>query len=191
MPNIGSHTNIWIFYYQAIFERNYQEALAVISSFSSDVFEFQAAFAPVSLLEGLIYDLMGDSSKAHESYNSARMFLEQAVVDMQDDPRVHRALGFAYAGLERKDDAIRSGKRAVEICPISKDALRCPDSIRDLASIYFRVGEYDKGFDQLDYLLSIPNWHSIKFMSLYPYSFPFEDHPRYKELVKKYSGDGL
>jgi len=189
MPDRRSHSSIWALYYQARFERNYPEALNVISSLSSDVFEFQAAFTPKSLLEGFVYGIMGNSLKAHESFSSASVFLEQAVVDMQDDQRVHRALGFAYAGLGRIDDAIREGKRAVELCPVSKDALICPQTIRDLSLIYFMVGEYDKGFDQLDYLLSIPNWHSLRFMSLLLYDFPFKDHPRYKELVEKYSGD--
>jgi serine/threonine-protein kinase len=190
MPAIQSSISTWMFYYQALFEKNYQEALNEVSSLPFNVLADQHGYAPKSLLEGLAFYLMGDSLQAHTSLDSARIFLEQAAVDMPDNPGVYRSLGLAYAALGRKDDAIREGKKAVDLCPVSKDVMRGPDNIRDLVVIYFMVGEYDNGFDQLDYLLSIPNWYSIQFFKMDAYNFHLSDHPRFIELVKKYSGEG-
>ena len=39
---------------------------------------------------------------------------------------LHGQLGIAYAGLGRKDEAIREGKRAVALLPVSEDALWGP-----------------------------------------------------------------
>jgi len=37
---------------------------------------------------------------------------------------VYSALGIAYAGLGRKEDAVRSGKHAVDLLPVEKEAWR-------------------------------------------------------------------
>jgi len=66
---------------------------------------------------------MGEPELAHASYDSARAILEEELEAHPDDHRFHSALGYAYAGLGRKDDAIREGKRGVELSPVSKDAL--------------------------------------------------------------------
>jgi serine/threonine protein kinase/tetratricopeptide (TPR) repeat protein len=190
MPDIKSHSAIWTWYFQALFERNYQEALYWLSTLSSDEFQFQQAFAPKSLNEGFIYDLLGDSLQARSSYKSAQIYLEQKIQELPTDARLHRSLGLAYAGLGLKENAIREGKRAVELCPVSKDALSGPWNIRELAIIYFLVGEYDLAFDQIEYILSIPDWFSVQMLRLDPRLDPLRDHPRYKKIVDKYSGDG-
>ncbi|UCE18629.1 MAG: protein kinase [Gemmatimonadota bacterium] len=189
IPDIKSYMAIWIWYHQALFERNYQDALYWVSTLPSEAFRFQQAYAPKTLIEGLIFDLMEDSLKARSSYESALIFLERAVQELPEDPRVHRSLGLTYAGLGSKEAAIREGRRAVELCPVSKDVLRGSDNIIGLVDIYLKVGEYDMALDQIEYLLSIPNWYSIHVYRLHPLSDPLRHHPRYKHLLEKYSGD--
>jgi tetratricopeptide (TPR) repeat protein len=132
---------------------------------------------------------MGEPELAHASYDSARAILEKELDAHPNDHRVHSALGIAYAGLGRKEDAIREGKRGVELFPVSKDALIGPVRIWDLAEIYTMVGEYDAALDEIEYLLSIPSLMSVPWLRLDPIWDPLRDHPRFQALLEKYAID--
>ena len=103
-----------------------------------------------------------------------------------EDHRLHAALGIAYAGLGRKEEAVAAGKRGVELLPASKDAMVGPCRIDDLALIYTMVGEYDAALEQLDRLLSVPSWFSVPLMELEPEWEPLRNHPGYQDLLQKY-----
>ncbi len=82
---------------------------------------------------------------------------------------------------------MRQGKLAVELFPISMDALDGPDFIENLALIYTMVGEPDAALDQIEQLLSIPSNFSVGWLELHPEWDPLRKHPRYREIVEKYS----
>jgi tetratricopeptide (TPR) repeat protein len=124
---------------------------------------------------------------ARDGFEEARVILERELEKRPDDHRFHTALGIAYAGLGRKEEAIREGKRAVELRPISLDAIDGPGLIGNLALIHTMVGEHDAALDQIDHLLSIPSGFSVGILELDPSWDPLRNHPRYQEIVKKYS----
>jgi Flp pilus assembly protein TadD len=130
---------------------------------------------------------MGEPEFAHASYDSARSILEKALDANPGDHRIHSALGIAYAGLGRKDEAIREGERAVELFPVSKDALSGPSLVLNMAIIYTMVGEYGAALDEIEYLLSIPSFLSVPWFRLDPDFDPLRAHTRYKELLEKYA----
>jgi tetratricopeptide (TPR) repeat protein len=132
---------------------------------------------------------MGELELAHVSYDSARSILEQELDAHADDYRIHSTLGIAYAGLGRKEDAIREGKRGVELMPVSKDAFSGPVTVRDLAVIYAMVGQYDAALDEIEYLLSITGWWSVQNLRLDPIWDPLRDHPRFQGLLETYKID--
>ena len=88
-----------------------------------------------------------------------------------------------------KDRAIEEGKYAIELYPVSKDALQGPYYIDDMARIYALVGDYEEAIDQLEYLMSIPAGGivSVHSLRLDPIWDPLREHPRYQELIEKYS----
>ena len=140
---------------------------------------------PKALLYAQIYGRMGQSKLEQDHYDSARSFLEAKVQEWPEDARVHSSLSLAYAGLGRKEEAIREGKKAVELLPVAKDAWRGPFRVQDLARIYVMVGEYDAAIDQLEYLLSIPGDISIPLLKLDPTWEPLRDHPRFQKILKR------
>jgi serine/threonine-protein kinase len=114
--------------------------------------------------------------------------LEREVKERPEDPRIHSSLGGVYAALGQRDEAIHEGKLAVELYPVSKDALVGPTYVWNLARIYVFVGEYGAALDKLEYLLSIPNTYiSVPVLKADPTWDPLRDLPRFQQLLKKYS----
>ncbi|MEJ2719636.1 MAG: protein kinase [bacterium] len=138
---------------------------------------------------GKVYSAMGKPELAYASYDSMRSILERDLVKTPDNCYMHGSLGIAYAGIGRKEDAIREGKRAVELLPVSKDALSGPSLVWTLAVIYTMVGEYDAAIDEYEYLLSIPSGVSVNGLRLDPDVDRLRDHPRFQALLEKYSID--
>jgi hypothetical protein len=126
---------------------------------------------------------MNESHFEREHYDSARALLEIRIEESAEDSRLHSALGIADAGLGRKGDAIREGKLAVELLPISKEAYRGAYRAIDLAQIYTMVGEKEAAIDELEHLLSIPSPLSVPLLRLDPIWDPLRDHPRFQQLV--------
>jgi tetratricopeptide (TPR) repeat protein len=117
--------------------------------------------------------------------------LERKVEEIPNHPRYHGALGIAYAGIGQKEDAIREGERAVELLPLSVDAVYAITEVLDHAAIYTMLGEFDLAMDKIEYLLSIPSWISVTLFDWDLRFAPLKGHPRYKELLSKYAIDQL
>ncbi|UCC98765.1 MAG: hypothetical protein JSW66_02500, partial [Phycisphaerales bacterium] len=131
-----------------------------------------------------IHGLMGNQKRERAYYESARDILTSKIREQPKDPRFRSSLGIAYAGLGRKEDAIREGKLAVELLPLSKEAYGGTFRVESLARIYVMVGDFDAAIDQLELLLSIPARMSIPLLRLDPAWDPLRDHPRFQRLLE-------
>ncbi len=127
---------------------------------------------------------------AHAMYDSTRGMLEELLESGFDDFSVHICLGMAYAGLGRRDDAVREGRLAVELNSISIDAAEAPYTLMMLAEIYVMVADNDAAIDELEHLLSIPSKISVPMLRLAPRWDPLRDHPRFQRLLEKYAENG-
>jgi non-specific serine/threonine protein kinase len=171
-----------------VFDGNYQEALDRLSLRSQDIdnqdyIDDLEYFIPNALLYARIYGYMNKKELARKYYEEARSILESKIQQRPDHARFHSALGLAYAGLGRKENAIWEGKLAVEMLPVSKETMRGPYRVEDLARIYVMVGEYDAAIDRLEYLLDIPGMMSIPLLRLDPAWDPLRNHPRFEKLI--------
>ncbi|HUU16079.1 MAG TPA: tetratricopeptide repeat protein [Sedimentisphaerales bacterium] len=169
-----------------IFDRNYQTALDILSTGSSEVFETEFLVVPRAHLYAQIYGLMGNRQLEQKYYDSARSILESKIVEDPNDARLHSKLGIAYAGLGQKEAAISEGKLAVELLLVSKEAWQGLYGVEDLARIYVMVGQYDDAIDTIEYLLSRPGVLSIPLIRLEQTWDPLRDYPRFKKLVDEW-----
>ncbi|MHC5108907.1 MAG: protein kinase domain-containing protein [Planctomycetota bacterium] len=172
---------------QEILERDFQAALDRLASIQLDSFSQQLWFRPKAQVVGLVYRLMGKWEQSRVAYESARVLLEDKARNRPDDHRIHSSLGIVYAGLGRKEDAIRHGKRGLALFPVQKDAMLRPHREEDMALIYTMVGELDLALDRLEYLLSVPSQLiSIQLLRIDPRWDALRDHPRYQSLMRKH-----
>jgi TolB-like protein/Tfp pilus assembly protein PilF len=164
-----------------VFDGNYQEALDQLSLKSEDIDKMSHSNA---LRYARIYGYMNQKESAKKYYDEARSILESKIQERPEDARFHSALGIAYAGLGRKEDAIREGKLGVELYPVSKEAMGGLSRVTDLARIYVMAGESDAAIDQLEFLLANPGPMSIPLLRLDPVWAPLRDHARFKRLLE-------
>src|SRR4029077_16941313 len=92
-------------------------------------------------------------------------------------------LGLIDAGLGRKDDAIREGRRAVELLPVSKDVMHGTDLILNLAVIYAWTGEKDLALKQLAEPAQVPSSLNYGWLRLHPSWDPLRGDPRFEKIV--------
>ncbi len=159
-----------------ILARDYHKALDILETDTVDWY----------LQKANIYWYMGQLEQAAAYYDSARVGQEELVKSNPDDYTAHWNLGVIYAGLGRREEAIREGQRAVEIMPISEDAFDGPTQVLWLAVIYTMVGEQDAAIDRLELLLSIPCNLTVALLELDPNWDPLREHPRFIALLEKY-----
>jgi hypothetical protein len=100
-----------------------------------------------------------------------------------DDAHELSALGVIDAALGRKEDALREGRRAVELMPIAKDSLEAPPLVCNLAWIYARTGERDLAISQLEILAKIPCGPSYGCLRLDPVWDSLRGDPRFEKVV--------
>ena len=178
---------LWCRYYQEMGEGNYDAALRVMSDASvAWGVNTKICHMPKELFAAFIYDYKNEDQLARDHYEAAIRILEEAIREAPNDPRCHSALGIACAGVGQKERAIREGKKAVDLLPISVDALYGITYVYDLATIYSMTGEYDLALETLGYLISIPSWLSIAWLDWDIRFLPLKTQPGYVELVSKY-----
>jgi len=141
----------------AMLKHDYSEAKNVLQTASLNELSYtNAGSTPKSFFEGLIYLAQGDNANARIAFELARPAFEAAVKEAPLSAIRHANLGWLYAFMGRKEDAIREGRRAVELKPESKDAVDGVIVNCYLALIYARVGENDLAIPLIERLLKTP-----------------------------------
>jgi serine/threonine protein kinase/Flp pilus assembly protein TadD len=181
---VDSNSFIWFLITLDIYDGQYQDALNRLTSIQDEVHGGQTVYTPKVTILGFIFGLMGQTDQALIHYKKARTLLKKKAVELPDDPRIHVELGKVLAHLGFKDEAIREGKKAVDLVPVSRDALMGPKYLEELAEIYTIVGDYNAAMDNIEYLLEIPAGMHIGELKASPVWNPLHDHPRFIRLLE-------
>ena len=136
-----------------------------------------------ALARAMVYRALGQDASARSAFESARSVFERRLAVRPDDHLFLAELGFALAGLGRGDEAARQGMRAVEVRPISRDAVDGPLVLVNLARIYTLLGRADPAIDQLQLVLSKPGPLSPGWLRADPFWAPLRGNPRFERLV--------
>jgi TolB-like protein len=149
---------------------------------------------PKDFLVGLTLLAQGDKDGAQKFLERSRPSFEAQAQEAPESPERHANLGWCYAFMGRKADAIREGERATALKPESKDALDGSLMSAYLALIYARVGETDRALSLIERLLKTPGPvdsvdYSITINDLkYRWEWdPIRKDPRFQKLVEQES----
>ena len=100
-----------------------------------------------------------------------------------DDADAVGRLGIIEALLGRKAEALRAGRRAVELLPVARDSWDGVSHLATLAMIYAQVGERDLAVAELKKLASLPGRPTYGDLRLNPDWEPLRGDPRFEEIV--------
>lgn len=131
-----------------------------------------------------LYGRRDESHLSYAYYDSVRVNLEKKLKVLPKEAFYHSLLGVAYAGLGRKVDAKREGMLAVQLLPISKDALWGRVLLENLTWTNMLIGDYDTAIDQIESLLEIPGILSGHLLRVDPLWNPLHSHIRFQKLLK-------
>jgi serine/threonine-protein kinase len=133
--------------------------------------------------KAMVARVRGEADAARTAFNAARV-RQQAVVRAQP---VHApslcTLALIDAGLGKKEEALREGRRAVELLPVERDALAGADIIYGLAIVCAWTGENDLAFEQLAIATQKPGLLSYGQLKLHPWWDPLRGDPRFEKIV--------
>jgi TolB-like protein/Tfp pilus assembly protein PilF len=143
-----------------------------------DKVQFHRAF-----VEGLIARMTNDERKAQLAFAAARSGQEKIVQAHPDFGPAWCVLGMIDAGLGRKEEALREGRRALELLPVEKEALVGKYLIRYFAVIAAWVGEKDLACEQLALAVRPPSNVRYGELKLMPWWDPLRGEPCFEKIV--------
>jgi len=130
------------------------------------------------------YALRGDTARTHAYADSAGSAGEAYLREAPENAQLHVLMGTALAYLGRKADAIREGRRGVELMPLSRNAYQSPYLEHQLARIYILVGEPEQALDVLEGLMRIPYFLSPGWLRVDPTFDPLRGNRRFRKLLE-------
>jgi TolB-like protein/Flp pilus assembly protein TadD len=144
---------------------------------------FDGYSLPRAYFEGLVARGRGEKDAAERAFAIAQGMVETDMAQWLDDAKATALLGTLHALRGNKDAAIRAGRRAVELLPVSKDAYDGPLIATKLAVIYAHVGEADRAYEMLGDLMKLPNGPTPGTLRVEPEWDPLRGDPRFEKLA--------
>jgi tetratricopeptide (TPR) repeat protein len=160
-------------------------ALAVLGARSDDIVDSGRGGTQFSQAyeQGLVARMKGDAAAAHAAFTVARAQQEEVVRARSDYGPPLCVLGLIDAGLGRKEEALREGRRALELAPMANDHFDGVDVLYVYAVICTWTGERDLATEQLETLAKIPAGPSYGDLRLSPNWDSLRGDPRFEKIV--------
>jgi serine/threonine protein kinase/Flp pilus assembly protein TadD len=171
----------------ALIDRDWPEARELIEKMKGGEDEGDFAYGPAPVPVGcysiLLARLKGEQPGANGSFPETREQLNQKVQKLPGNAQLLSQLAVVDALFNNKDAAISEAKRAVEILPISKDAIDGPRIVMNLAVVYAWTDEFNLAFETLSPLVKMPFGIFYGQLKREPYWDPLRKDPRFDELL--------
>jgi len=169
-----------------LYERDVTAAKEALLVSNESRFGFDAVLFPRAFVEGVIARMANDEQHAQLAFTAARTEQAKTVVAQPDYGPAWCVLGVIDAALGRKEEALREGRRAVELLPVEKDSVNGFHMIEHLAVIAAWVGEKDLACEQLDKAIRYPMYPSdVSYgeLKLSPWWDALRGDPRFEKIV--------
>ena len=185
LPNVA---NDWLSC--ALAERNIAAAKDALDAFGNTPLTDYAVHINRSLMEGIMARMTKDEGKARAAFTAARAEQEKIIEAQPNYAPSLCVLGLIDAGLGRKDEALREGRRAVQLLPVEKDAINGPLMVEYLAMIAAWVGDKGLACEQLAIAVRPPSTVSYGQLKLSPFWDPLRGDPRFEQIVASLAPKG-
>jgi serine/threonine-protein kinase len=167
----------------ALAERNLAGAVGALAALGENNYRNDIVTFSRSFVEGVIARMINDDKKALSAFTVARAEQQKLVQARPDDAPALCVLGLIDAALGRKDEAVREGRRALELLSVEKDALNGSGMVFYFAMIAAWAGENDLACQQLATALRLPSPLTYGDLKLMPFWDPLRGDPRFERIV--------
>jgi tetratricopeptide (TPR) repeat protein len=137
--------------------------------------------------EGLLARAMHDEARARHAFTAARAAQEKIVERQKDYAPALCLLGLIDAGLGNKEAALKEGRRATELLPVTKDAVHGAIVRAYFAMIAAWTGENDLALEQLSAVVHpgvfAPFCTHYGMLKSFPFWDPLRDDRRFENFV--------
>jgi len=171
-------------FYLALCRRDFAEVARALASVPPEGIIPVNVRMPRHFCEGLAARAQDDVATAERAFTGARTEMEK-VLSEAEYAEALCVLGMSDAALGRKEEALAEGRRATELCPVSKDAVLGAELLINLAVIHAWTGEKDFALKQLEDVLQIPGPISYGQLRLHPWWDLLRDDPRFERLISQ------
>jgi len=156
---------------------------AAIAAGANPPFTDEAVNFSRPFVEGVIARMTKDDEKARSAFTVARAEQEKIIQAQPNYGPPLCVLGLIDAGLGRKEEALREGRRAVELLSVEKDAINGIAMIKYSAMIAAWVGDNDLACEQLAVAIRPPSRLTYGQLKLLPFWDPLRGDPCFKKIV--------
>jgi hypothetical protein len=132
---------------------------------------------------GVVARLKGDETSARAAFMRARAQQEEEIRGHPDTVGLLSELGVIDAGLGRKEEALKEGRRAMELGSSAKDAFTEAYVKMCFAIIGAWTGERELALGQLEAFTKTPAYHTYGNLRLSPMWDPLRGDPRFEKIV--------
>jgi TolB-like protein/class 3 adenylate cyclase/Tfp pilus assembly protein PilF len=175
----------------AQYERRHEDAIALLEESRRDGFaplQRSNFEVPKDVMLGQLHAAMGKSDSAREHFLRAR---DQLRDEIEAEPEgifvahAHAWLGLTLAYLGERDEALRNAARAVELLPISRDALDGPFLVQLSATTRLRLGDQDRALAELGKVLGMAGGPDAHLLRSDPGWQPLWNDQRFQRLIAR------
>ena len=172
----------WLLY--ALAERDAAAARnAVIAAGENPAFTDGTVGFSRSFMEGVIARMTKDDAAARVAFTAARAEQQKMLQAPESYGPALCVRGLIDAGLGRKEEAMREGRRAVELLPVEKDAIFGLYVVKYFAMIAAWAGDKDSACEQLAIAMRPPSPITYGDLKLLPFWDPLRGDPRFEKIV--------
>jgi tetratricopeptide (TPR) repeat protein len=182
---VATVADSWFRY--ALAERDASAAEAALNALGRNTYGNDAVKFSRSFFEGLLARMTNNEVKAQSAFSVARAEQEKRVQAQPDYGPALCILGLIDAGLGRKEEALREGRRAIELMPLDKDFINGVHMIEYFAQIAAWVGEKELACEQLAIAARLPGFISYGELKLLPWWDPIRGEPCFEEIVASHA----
>src|SRR5213075_2635637 len=171
----------------ALGERDVAAAKDALIALGEEPMTFAVENVPFNrpFIEGVVSRVTKDDEKARSAFSAARAEQEKIVQAQPNYGPALCVLGLIDAGLGRKEEALREGRRAVDLLPVEKDSMNGANMVKYLAMIAAWVGDKDLACEQLASIIRRPSSLSYGQLKLLPFWDPLRGDSRFEKILEE------